>query len=74
MKKRIIKITLLSILSALILGALIIFSYLYFVGLSGFRIYKDGENTIKVACVGDSVTYGYGIINWRTNNYPMFTT
>ena len=52
MKKRIIKITLLSILSALILGALIFFSYLYFTGLSGFRIYKDGENTIKVACVG----------------------
>ncbi|MCI7606614.1 MAG: GDSL-type esterase/lipase family protein [Spirochaetales bacterium] len=72
MKKRIIKITLLSILSALILGALIFFSYLYFTGLSGFRIYKDGENTIKVACVGDSVTYGYGITNWRTNNYPYY--
>lgn len=24
-----------------------------------------------MACVGDSVTYGYGISNWPKNNYPF---
>lgn len=30
--------------------------------------YKEGQ--IKVACVGDSVTHGYGISGWSKNNYP----
>lgn len=25
---------------------------------------------IKVACVGDSLTYGYGVMMWEENNYP----
>lgn len=25
---------------------------------------------IRVACVGDSITYGYGIHSWHRNNYP----
>lgn len=29
---------------------------------------KEGQ--IKVACVGDSITYGHGIYNWPENNYP----
>lgn len=29
---------------------------------------RDGQ--IRVACVGDSITYGYGIRNWSSNNYP----
>ena len=40
-------------------------------GLSGIRInpkYKDGQ--VKVALVGDSVTYGHSIKNWPKNNYP----
>ena len=24
----------------------------------------------RVACVGDSITYGYGVETWRKNNYP----
>ena len=28
------------------------------------------ENQIKVACVGDSITYGHGISDWSVNNYP----
>ena len=34
-------------------------------------ILKNLKDTIKVACVGDSVTYGYGISNWPNNNYPF---
>lgn len=47
------------------------FCVLYFNGLSGMRttsIAADGQ--IKVACVGDSITYGHGISNWPANNYP----
>lgn len=50
-------------------GAL--FSYMFFNGLSGIRInpeYKEGQ--IKVALVGDSVTYGHSVKNWPENNYP----
>lgn len=28
------------------------------------------DSTIKIACVGDSVTYGYGLNNWEESNYP----
>ena len=31
---------------------------------------KPREGEIRVACVGDSITYGYGIRNWTRNNYP----
>ena len=31
---------------------------------------KPREGQIRVACVGDSITYGYGIRNWSCNNYP----
>ncbi|MDI9539999.1 MAG: GDSL-type esterase/lipase family protein [Bacillota bacterium] len=45
--------------------------YLYQNGFS--KIIRNPEvqpEQIKVACVGDSVTYGYGIKNWPENNYP----
>jgi len=29
---------------------------------------KDGQ--IRVACVGDSITYGHAVSNWPKNNYP----
>ena len=30
---------------------------------------SDGQ--IRVACVGDSITYGYGIKGWKENAYPV---
>lgn len=48
-----------------------VFAFLFNNGRSGIRInpeYKQGQ--IKVACVGDSVTYGHSIKGWRSNNYP----
>ena len=48
------------------------FAWLYFNGLSGIP-QKAGEpedGQIKVACIGDSITYGHGISNWPENNYP----
>ena len=69
-KKKIIKIsiTTIAVLGLMLLGGS---SYMYSHGLSGKYAnteVKDGQ--IKVACVGDSITYGHGIENWEKNNYP----
>lgn len=69
MKKNLQKI----ILSAGIGGVAAIggFAYLYHNGLSGqYANTKPKKGQIKVACVGDSITYGHGIRNWKKNNYP----
>lgn len=31
---------------------------------------KYKSEKIKVACVGDSITFGFGVANWQKNNYP----
>ena len=51
----------------------IILSGLLNVGLLiDFHLYKNPtENQVRVACVGDSVTYGYGIVGWLKNSYPQ---
>lgn len=62
------------VLVVLLVLALIVcggYGYLYFNGLSGIRsIAEAAGGQIKVACVGDSTTYGHGISNWPQNNYP----
>lgn len=65
-----VKISIIILVVAVICGACIFF-YMFFNGLSGIRLnpsYKDGQ--IKIALVGDSVTYGHSIKNWPKNNYP----
>lgn len=47
------------------------YGYLFNNGLTGFRyngVPKEAQ--IKVACIGDSITYGYGLTNWQKHNYP----
>lgn len=45
--------------------------YMYTHGLSGkYANTTPEEGQIKVACVGDSITYGHGISDWEQNNYP----
>lgn len=47
------------------------FAYLYFNGMSGMSNTTEAkEGQIKIACAGDSTTYGHGIKNWPKNNYP----
>lgn len=68
--KKVLKV-LLMILLVLILILSCGFAYLYFNGMSGMSNTtdpKDGQ--IKIACVGDSTTYGHGISGWPGNNYP----
>ena len=60
----------------LILAGLAIFFFfsLLWTGYKGFYfpilIRKAGSGIKKVACVGDSITYGYHIDNWFFHNYP----
>lgn len=68
--KKVLKV-LLMILLVLILILSCGFAYLYFNGMSGMSNTtdpKDGQ--IKIACAGDSTTYGHGISGWPGNNYP----
>lgn len=52
-------------------GAGGVFSYLYTHGMSGLHHYTEPKSDdIRIACVGDSVTYGHGISSWSKNNYP----
>lgn len=68
--KRILKIVLV-IVVALIIVAVVGFRYLYNNGLSGQTANSEvKEGQIKVACIGDSITYGHGISGWEKNNYP----
>ena len=47
------------------------FVYLYTNGMSGMSNTTEAmDGQIKVACVGDSITYGHGISGWQENNYP----
>ena len=68
--KKIYKIILIAVASLIVVvaGA---FGFLYLNGLSGMSsISEPKEGQIRVACVGDSITYGHGIKNWKKNNYP----
>uniref|UniRef100_UPI004055D0B8 GDSL-type esterase/lipase family protein n=1 Tax=Agathobacter sp. TaxID=2021311 RepID=UPI004055D0B8 len=69
MKKIHIKRWLMAAVLALLMAAG--YGYLYWNGLSGVHPENSTEEgKIKVACVGDSITYGLGITSWPENNYP----
>lgn len=45
--------------------------YLYRAGRSGLHpLTQPREGQIKIACVGDSITYGHGTTHWPDNTYP----
>lgn len=35
------------------------------------KLNKPKEGQIRVACVGDSLTYGHSVYNWTKDNYPV---
>ncbi len=70
MKKK-TKIIIISTLSVLLICILGVMGGLYYMGMSGIHHHSEPqEGQIKVACVGDSITYGHGISNWKNNSYP----
>lgn len=65
-------------------GLIIMALVLALIGGSGFFFWDNlfgddnsletdpsNDAAIKIACVGDSVTYGYGLDNWKETNYPV---
>ena len=73
MKKtlRMASILVIAILTAMVIGGILVFIYLYNNGLSGlYNNTEPKEGQIKVACVGDSITYGHSVSGWSKNNYP----
>ncbi len=65
------KMEVILIFTLILLSAVYIAKFLYQNGFSGVRKNTEiKEKQIKVACVGDSITYGFGIENWPENNYP----
>lgn len=73
MKKilRIVAIIVITLSVLLAIGGIGVFCYLYNNGLSGlYNNTEPKEGQIKVACVGDSITYGHSVSGWSKNNYP----
>lgn len=59
------------ILVLLIVTGAVVLGYMYTHGTLGVKAGYDEDGVgIKVACVGDSVTYGHGISGWPENTYP----
>ena len=68
--KKIYKIVLIVVASLVVVIAGV-FGILYANGLSGMsNTSEPKEGQTRVACVGDSITYGHGIKDWKKNNYP----
>lgn len=72
-KKKIGKIVLISVVAFIvILGAVVVPSlYSWGILLWAHPQVDAKEGQIRVACVGDSITYGHGVKNWTKNAYPF---
>lgn len=68
---RVVLRVLLVLLLVLVLTVAVGFGYLYTHGMSGIaHTTEPAAGQIKVACVGDSITYGHGTTGWPKNTYP----
>lgn len=71
-KKKKTVIALVSVLTFIVLAVCVCVPCIYEHGLLGaahpLNKAKDGQ--IRVACVGDSLTYGHSVSGWSKNNYP----
>lgn len=73
-KKKKLIIIICAVLAVLIAATVIIIPSLYVEGLLGScrPLNEAKDRQIKVACVGDSITFGAGITGWQRNTYPVF--
>ena len=68
-KKLQIAIIVISVIAVVAIVAVLVGTYM--TGWSGFHFYdKPQDGDIRIACVGDSITYGFGVNNYGKNNYP----
>lgn len=73
MKHKKIAISLLAVAFAICIAAAVFINTMYSSGNLRFvhKIKTPEPGQIKVACVGDSVTYGMNMENWEQNAYPV---
>ena len=61
-----------ALIGIIVVLSISLFAYGYFNGRSGLHPNPSPEeNDIRIACVGDSITYGSTVTNWPKNNYPV---
>jgi len=71
MKKKGIIISVSTIAAALLIGAAVCLILANKGLLSAYHPQAQAkEGQMKIACVGDSITYGFGIDGWKRKNYP----
>lgn len=72
-KKKKILTAVIIVFAILVAGVTIAIPTLYSCGMllsvHPMKVAKDGQ--IRVACVGDSITYGHAVSNWTKNSYPV---
>lgn len=57
--------------AVLVFAGIVLFLLYHFGFIDFYHPMKKAENhQIRVACVGDSITFGCTVQNWRKNNYP----
>lgn len=60
-----------AVAAVLVLAGVIVISLFHYGIFIGYHpMKKPKDNAIRVACVGDSITYGFFVRNWKKNNYP----
>lgn len=70
-KKRRQNLFLMSLISGFVFFVILFFSLLNMGFFIDIHFYKSAKyQEVKIACVGDSITYGYGVVGWFENNYP----
>ena len=70
-KTRKLVVTIVSIFVCLSVAVCVIVPTIYEHGILNVHSLKNAkEGQIRVACVGDSITYGCMVSNWTRNNYP----
>lgn len=65
-----ITITLIVVAAALLVGLILFILFHFGIIIFYQPVKKAKDNQIRIACVGDSITYGFMVRNWRKNNYP----
>ena len=64
-------VALIAVAVAIVLAGITVFVLFYIGVINSYHpMKKPKQNQIKVACVGDSITYGCMLKNRRRNNYP----
>lgn len=59
------------IILVIVMVLLLLLTAAFFMGFTNIHILHEAKRgQVRVACVGDSITYGMGVKNWPKNNYP----